>query len=919
LPLDVAGDAAVLVHPNSSGRDRAGAIANIILKTVAPEELLAKGAGLAKALNILKNSKATAGVARDIEAAAKGLDTAEIEQALAERMPKGARKFADKEPKTTFRPVAEPKAEPVKAQGRTTGVSMAAREVDAAAGKRPMPESLKGLSNEEAYNKALKSEVDHTATLKSLADAKRPATQEEVAGFAVDSAKLQRQLDELGAKLDANPTDAATRQQYNEHWAKVEEFDKNLDIVKAESGRSLNAFKIGTNLEDMSFQEIKREAKRRYGVDLKPKQEAAFKKLQGELDSTKTTLAERDALISKLQAEGAVNMGVRSSRRGMTKADLKVERDQILASLGKLGGGQASLNWFPAKQTYTLVKKLANNLIEDGFVTLAEITDHIKGLIPGISDKDVHDAISGNFEKTKRAKGEFEDIKADIRSEAGARSKVATLEEELASGNLKSPEAKKVRFLEGERQALQDKLDSLRRQKAARLKALEPKSIVSKANSVARDIQLANPTARAMDVLQNTTKMTSYMAQNPGRSLMGQIAFGKTVGRETLITPGKLLRVFKGAPARWRTELADVLKGADLDTLEKYGKAPGVVTRLTGTTDIPFKDIYNRLALDDYAVTAAGKNKPMRAQIWRQLTEGAKGPLTDAQVAEAKAIAHDWSLRQTLNNDNVVSDLVNAGKEAPARAIEKRVGGKAGKEMADGWRFLVDSFGRFSKVITNATLDKVNYVHGLEEAGGRLALGKREGLLAKIPAKDARLISDLAAKGLTGIGMYKLGQAGYEYLKSQDWIKGEVVTTKGGTKFVKWTLFPEYLGGIDADQLGGVLSPFLRGATRAMIDQSNLTEKQKEEVYARYEQDQLASSPLASNLDDALAVKRGEKTLGQLAGSITARQIIPGGVADLARRMDNDTVRKSSGFWDEWIKRIPGYRETLPSNEKRRR
>ena len=464
-----------------------------------------------------------------------------------------------------------------------------------------------------------------------------------------------------------------------------------------------------------------------------------------------------------------------------------------------------------------------------------------------------------------------------------------------------------------------------------------PKTVAGTLNQIGREMQLANPFSRAFDVISNTAKFADFVVRNPQRSLLGwALEKGKT-GRELLITPTKIAHVFRGYKKTLSKDVGEVIAGINKETGAKYEGFKGIATRAAGLTDAPFYPLYERLAFDDYAVSVAKRMgadwKANRNAIFNQLTEGTDGPLSADAVAEANAIANDFALRNTYNVDNFASRTVRALK-SPANFIEKQWDNRTGREVADFWRFVVDANTRFSKVIGNVALDAANFTpEGLAESGFRLFAG---GGAKKLDAKELRLVADLASKGLTGTALVTLGAAMWPMLKDAGWVRGEIVETEGGTKFVRWTLLPEAYGGMDAGQLPGPFKAVFMGATQRMIEESGLTDKQKYDLRNKYLVETMVSQPLTTgprNLIDAVTM---EKSPGQFLGSRTATQVIPGGIREVAER--NDEMRtgvllrkanprgedeefdplKEEGkkFWSEFVKRIPGYRETLAPNIK---
>jgi hypothetical protein len=442
------------------------------------------------------------------------------------------------------------------------------------------------------------------------------------------------------------------------------------------------------------------------------------------------------------------------------------------------------------------------------------------------------------------------------------------------------------------------------------------KTVGQTVQDVSREVQLANPVGRAVDVVANAAKMAAHFAQSPGRSLISK-AIG---GNERLITPARLKRVWGGGKDRWGAEMGDVLKGLDPDTQEKLGG--GFFGRLSGAGDIPFKDTYRRLALDDYAADAASKlpkeeQAAFHESAWKQLTEDAPGPLSAEEIAEAKMLANDWALRQTFNIDNVVSKMVKGISDAPGKMIEEN----SGKQAADLWRAFVDMNFRFSKVVGNVVLERANYnptAAGIEVAARTLF--RPGGFGSKMAMKDKRLIADIASKGMAGLAMQHMGRAAYDEIKESGFIKGEIKQTKGGKRFVEWTILPKVAGGLDATQIGGLLGPMLDGMTEEMVGRSSLTKDQKADLIAQVKLDAMTSQPFTGSAKKILGLTDdGGSGLSKYAGGMAARSIIPAGFNDVGDRIDGGELRKSEGFWDEFVKRVPVWRESLPSNEKKRK
>lgn len=672
-----------------------------------------------------------------------------------------------------------------------------------------------------------------------------------------------------------------------------------------------------------------------------------------QLEDANAKVGEQQALIEQLQ-KAASEADAREILTKAARTKRQVNREAIIKEIDdlwkELPAATAKLSAGIDPEAAKVFGKLVVRHIELGAAT---VDDAIRTVIEeaakrghSVSNLDIYQGVRENagvpktVDEAKRmiARNKAELTKLAQKNVEGAavptkeakriadiEAQTADLENQLKTGAFKK--SAKVEKVRSKRLELEEmRLKQLRAEVQGVIKAAEPKSVIGKVNEFARESQLANPIARIMDVSANTVKLAAHVAQNPLRSLISTIVTPKTIGRERFsLTPSRFKNIFENAPSRWKSELKGVLKGADFETIEKYGHPGGWFSRLAGASDVVFKDIYARLAYDDFALGAAKSMKlkgeafkTYRMDAFKQLVrESASGPLSQEQVLIARASAQDWAARQTFNIDNVASRSVASLKEGVGARLDKEFGRNAG----DGWRLAMDSVFRFSKVIGNVALEKFNYMgEGLAEAAVRGVGAKaRHGM---IPVKDARLISDLAAKGLTGLAAIQAGKAAYPWIQSQDWIKGEIVETEGGTKFVKWTVLPNVAGGLDAEQLGGLLSPMLYGATQRMIDESKLTAKQKEQLWTTYAQGQITNQPLSSGvrmLGD-IADPKG-KTPAQIGANLAARAIIPSGVNEIGQRMDKMRngveLRKAKTPLEEFIKRLPIYRESLPSNEKK--
>jgi GH24 family phage-related lysozyme (muramidase) len=823
--------------------------------------------------------------------------------------------------------------------GKSTGISHAkVKEIRDELGLVPYEKTRK--PDAVLFEEARKLEGQEEAlTSKVLDKGERLKDNESMAlGFKLDDLRTKMRTAKESSDFDA----------YDAHNTQASRIMDALDPEGSEAGRALRVRRF--LFKEQSDPWYVAHKLKKAGVSEK-KIAAVIEQLEetkGKLATSEEEVANLNKQLLKMEAETIIRTtSKQGARRGNIEA-IKKENSDLWAALTK---SSAKVSAGVDIETAKIFAKLVTNSVKLGAAT---VDDAIRTVIEEAASRgftvttdDIYAgqrenlagrAVSRTEAQKKVAKLQAELNKAAKEATPGTavptkeakrlddvRTQIAELERQIKEGDFASGKSVKVksRLLE----LKEAELKQLRAEVRGIIKAAEPRSAMGKVNELARESQLANPVARIVDITANTAKMASYAATNPFRSILSSIITPKTVGRERLLfTPTKFKAVFDNAPARWKAELKGVLKGADFETIEKYGHPSGWFSRLAGASDVVFKDVYARLAYDDYALGAGKalglKGKELaayRAKSFKQLVrESAEGPLTEEDVLIARATAQDWAARQTFNVENMASKTISSIKGGVGSALDKEFGKNAG----DSFRLAVDTFTRFSKVIGNVALERLNYSGaGIGEAVVRGVVSKSKNA-GKMPVKDARLISDLAVKGLSGLATIEAGKQAYGWLKDQDWIKGEIVTTSGGTKFVKWTLLPDVAGGLDADQLGGLASPMLYGATQQMIEDSKLTEKQKAQLWLSYSMGQKFNQPLLSGMGSLTDIFDAKgKAPEQVGANLAARALIPSGVNEIGTRMDKARtgieLRKASTPLEEFIKRLPVYRESLKPNEKK--
>jgi len=787
--------------------------------------------------------------------------------------PSGTRTRASKAEPT---PVAPTAGEP-----NQTGIKMSTRSEEAARGLTSEPVSIGGKPLTELQREGVarveSGKVDPYDLVQTLATKGRPATDVEYGSIAAGRAKLIKRAEEAQTAYD-NATGAAkeeARAEYHKALDAATEFDGHLDKVKSASGRSLNALKIGSNLNEASSAEVLIEARRR-NPKVSPKKEAELTNLANTVRDTNVAdnAAVADAVVSQAKADPVYSF------KGKKEA-IRAERNTLLQQLEKARKrGNSGSNVRGAATLPTDILKLYGKIgltyAKEGLVTFEEIADairsHAKANGHGLSDDDVHEA---------------------LRSALPAGRKLTELE--LKNRRLNEIARNRIRAILGD---------------------LKPVSGVKRVENVLRESQLSNPVSRVMDWLSNEATKLAYIAESPVRYVV-------TRGKEKPIGPVAYRELMRGSRDRWAHEAAQVMAGADPDAIAKYGKAPGIVSKVTGLSDIQFKDFYHQVVYRDVAVKTHPKDIKAQREMIDQLngiTDG--GPLSDGAIADIQAEANDFALRKTFNADNWFASATTAGagtlrREAFNGMVKQGVSEKAAANVADLITFIPNVAFRYSKVIGNVAHDSVTRtgVGMLEASAGRIAAGmkvEREGLRirlrrAGISDAQSRILSDKFARGLTGAALTGIGAA----IAAKGIMKPDVVKTSSGYFFDYGEL----------EQLGGWVKPLLVGSTIQTINEMNISDDEKKKLIAKAVGDIALSQPLTSGfkqLSNLADTTNAPKALGRIA----ATALVPGIVAGAARMHDKMTTgtgyRKTKGPEDEFKSRIPVLRQQLDSGEKSR-
>lgn len=255
---------------------------------------------------------------------------------------------------------------------------------------------------------------------KSFTDTEQVAFAKMVGALNVKLQNLEVNTPEFNATLDT-----------------IERLSRASDKAGSEQGAALRARRMFV-LNDETLSSFMQRAKdANLDVPLTEKQAAEVKARFDDL------VASRDAYRARLEAEAAKNRGVKAERnikkvKSETKAaakrtheDYVKERQDIITKMREdllkvaKGGGGAMSSIPGAAQLIAAaphVAKLVKSVIDEGVQNLPDIIknvhDQIKDAIPGITEKNVHDIIAGEYSK-KNTKTELQEKLAQVRMQAG--------------------------------------------------------------------------------------------------------------------------------------------------------------------------------------------------------------------------------------------------------------------------------------------------------------------------------------------------------------------------------------------------------------------------------------------------------------------------------------------------------------------
>lgn len=371
-----------------------------------------------------------------------------------------------------------------------TGLSMSARNAEAKRLGTNEAESIPGLTNQEAFEAAQKRVADGEdpeAILAKLVEGKRPATQDEIAGFQVKRQQYISELNRLKNALDAG--DETVRAQYAELLEKIGRFDADLDIVKGEGGRSLNALKIGSTIDEGDFAQVVAEIQRR-GGNVSKLGQRQLDSLTKKISAQEKRIAELEQAAKAKAADAEVKAATKGSRMSKEEIDSEFEElwKEVVQKTAKLSAGvDPSVLPVVGRIAINRAKRLGLALEEAVQATI----DYFKGQGYDVTREQVIDGIAQASTRSPRTVSDAEKSLAKLKAEAKKfaqyyregtaiptkeakrfaeiKEQIADLEQQLSSGVFKAKETVD-RVRSKQLQAAQDELELLRRQVRARIR-----------------------------------------------------------------------------------------------------------------------------------------------------------------------------------------------------------------------------------------------------------------------------------------------------------------------------------------------------------------------------------------------------------------------------------------------------------------
>lgn len=235
----------------------------------------------------------------------------------------------------------------------------------------------------------------------------------------------------------------------------IEKLSRAADVAGTIGGRFLQSRKAFVPVEESLSDYVMREKEINKDAPLTEQQKETVQKEYNEITEAEKAYQQK---IAGLEAENARLRAEKSlpkksgQKTKKTHEDFVTERKEIFSSIKdklKKARGESQATLVPyAKELIAIspdIAKLVKNLVEEGVTKLADIVKEVHGTlkdeIKGITEKDIHDLIAGEYSEKKQTRNEISAKLFDLRQEAKLINKL----EELKKGVEPKTEEKKIK------------------------------------------------------------------------------------------------------------------------------------------------------------------------------------------------------------------------------------------------------------------------------------------------------------------------------------------------------------------------------------------------------------------------------------------------------------------------------------------
>lgn len=652
----------------------------------------------------------------------------------------------------------------------------------------------------------------------------RPLSDLEDALLTYHNAVKEAELFDINKKINeaAEKGDVGESESYQSDKAKILDDLQHIYNIDKQAGaanaRGLNARKLMVDRKySLASMIAEKRATENFGEPLDKEQQAEVEKQFEDIKNKYEALQEHtkklEAENAKLKADKALE-NVKKETKVKTKkekSDYTKERKDIIDNIKKKwdeSKGQLSSTILPYADRLVKIApdvlKLVKSLAEEGIDNLSDVVKNIHGqlkdVIDGIKEKDVHDIIAGEYNKTKPTLSELSRKVQDLKTEAKLVNKI----DEIQKGP--KPKNSKQKLIQNKRlYDLRQQIKELKDTPASKTEAAKER-IQKQIDEINKKIQTKDysPPAKktppildkegfrlkaeyekAKDVFDQDMKRNELKNSTPMKQLLRLFVRGERAFKlSNPVTLGKL-----ASAAATRMATAPVEEGVGAFWSKILPKS--ITSKATGEAGFHAKALakgYTQAMMQgikEAGETARGVKTSLEANLGKkgQLPPEALdffGQLHSALKAPVKRFAFERSYAKRMVNNikngvNVDDPMVQARISVEAYQDANRAIFMQDNWVSKGWttavRTLENSnnkganFGAavaqwllpFVKVPTNIVAETAQHTFGFANAAGKIISVMAQEGLKNISQEDAEAIMRNLKKGSVGAAAMTLG------------------------------------------------------------------------------------------------------------------------------------------------------------------